>query len=589
MIRSRIIRASKILIREGPAPLMRSISMSLRNPLARQYRQWLLENPLDQAGINRMRSEQDGFRLTPTFSVIVPIYNVEEALLRKCLDSVVTQIYGNWELCLADDASDRPPARPLLEEYRARDSRIKVVYLDRNRGISAATNAALELATGDYIALLDNDDELALDALFHVAKLINEHPEADMVYSDEDKINQAGNFCEPFFKPDWSPNLLLSQMYICHLGVYRRSIAEKIGLFREGFDGSQDYDFVLRFTEETDNIFHIARILYHWRIIPGSTAEKYDSKDSDIPSLKALTHAMHRQELPGIVERGLEMGTFRVRPTIRGEPLVSIIIPTRDRSDLLERCLDSIEKRTTWPNFEILVMDNGSRENRSLDYLQRLRERDRYHVIRFDGPFNYAAINNSASREASGEYLIFLNNDTEVETGDWLEAMMEVLQLPEAGAASAKLLYPDDTVQHAGIVMGLGGIANPAFYQTRHSDRTYFNQSAVIRNYSAVTGACMMVSKDIFEELGGFDEENLPIAYNDIDFCLRLNEKGYLVVYTPFAILYHHEAASRGYREDPEAYFMLRNWKEVIDRDPYYNPNLARDRFDFSLKLNKPV
>jgi len=588
MIRRRLIRATRILFREGPAPLVRSINMSLRNPLARQYKQWLLENPLDETDISRMRSEMGGFPLSPVISVIIPVYNVNEEWLRKCLDSVTGQIYDEWELCIADDASTKPHVRAVLDEYSARDSRVKVNYLERNSGISVATNAALELATGEYIALLDNDDELTVDALFHVARLINEHPDADMIYSDEDKINQAGNLCEPFFKPDWSPNLLWSQMYTCHFGVYRRSIAEKIGLFREGFDGSQDYDFVLRFTEETDKVFHIPRILYHWRIIPGSTAEKYESKDSDVPSLKALTHAMHRRGIQGIVERGLEMGTFRVRPAIADEPLVSIIIPTRDRAELLRRCIDSIGKRTTWPNYEILVVDNGSRESSTREYLDRLRQEEGFRVIDFDGPFNYSAINNRAAAMADGQYLVFLNNDTEAGTGDWLESLMEVLQFPDAGAAGAKLLYPDDTVQHAGVILGLGGLANHAFYRTGHGRRTYFNQADVIRNYSAVTGACMMVRRETFEELGGFDEENLPVAYNDIDSCLRLRERGYLVLYTPFAILYHHEAVSRGYREDPEAYYMAKRWKDVIEEDPYYNRNLARDRFDFSLRLKNP-
>lgn len=587
MIRKRLMRATKILLREGPAPLVRSIKMSLRNPLARQYKQWLTENQLGSDEISHMRSEQEKFERSPTFSIITPVHNVDETWLRKCLDSVVNQIYGNWQFCIADDASTAEHVRRVLEEYQARDERIDVRYLSENRGIAGATNAALEMATGDYIALLDNDDELTVDALYQVALLINEHPEADMIYSDEDKINQAGNLCEPFFKPGWSPNLLLSEMYTCHLGVYRRSIAEKIGLFREGFEGSQDYDFVLRFTEVTDRIFHIERVLYHWRIIPGSTAEKYDSKDSDIPSLKALTHAMHRRGIEGIVERGIEMGTFRLRPVISGVPLVSIIIPTRDKTELLTRCLASIEKRTTWPNYEIIVVDNGSREARTKEYLDSLRPRDRHRIIEFDGPFNYSAINNAAAREASGEFLVFLNNDTEVETGDWLESMMEVLALPDAGAAGANLLFPDDSVQHAGIIMGLGGIANPAFYKTQQGSDTYFNLSLVIRDYSAVTGACMMVRSSVFTELGGFDDENLPVAYNDIDFCLRLIESGYRVVYTPFAILYHDEAASRGYREDPETAFMRDKWEDVINHDSYYNRNLALDRFDFSLRLNR--
>ena len=585
MITGKLQKALKILFTEGPAPLARSIRMSLTNPLSKQYKQWLLENPLTDADLARMRAEQQGFARRPLISIITPVYNVDEKWLSRCIDSVMAQAYSNWELCLADDASTEGHVRGVLERYRAKDQRVKVVYLAENQGIAGATNAALELASGEYTGLLDNDDELTPDALFEVARLINEHPEADMIYSDEDKLNQDGARCEPFFKPDWSPDLLLSQMYTCHFGVYRRSIADRIGLFREGFDGSQDYDFVLRFTEETGNIFHIPRILYHWRIIPGSTAEKYESKDSDIPSLKALSHAMHRRGFPGIVEKGLEMGTFRVRPSITGEPLVSIIIPTRDRVELLKKCVGSIRKKSSWPRYELIVVDNGSTEDETLAYLRFLEGLDDCRVLRFEGPFNFSAINNMAAREAAVGMLVFLNNDTEVGSVDWLEAMLELAQRGDVGAVGPRLLYPDKTIQHAGVVLGLGGIANPAFYRAPGDERSYFNQADVIRNYSAVTGACMMVRRAVFEELGGFDEENLPIAYNDIDFCLRLREKGYRIVYTPFAVLYHDEGASRGYGSDPEADYMMEKWQGIIDNDPCYNPNLARDRFDFSLKL----
>ncbi|MHB8792721.1 MAG: glycosyltransferase family 2 protein [Thermoleophilia bacterium] len=585
---SRLNRALKIIFTEGPGAFYRAIRMSLHNPLAVQYKQWLLENPLTGEDLDRMKTEQDGFTLRPLISIITPVYNVDEIWLSKCIDSVIGQIYPDWELCLADDASTAPHVRDILERYQAADPRIKVVFLDQNRGIGAATNAALELASGEFIGLLDNDDELTPDALFHMVKLINENPGADMIYSDEDKLNSHGQLCEPFFKPGWSPELLTSHMYSCHFGVYRKSIADRIGVFREGYDGSQDYDFVLRFTEETDKVFHIPRILYHWRMIPGSTAERYEHKDSDVPSLKALSHAMHRRGLNGTVVRGMEPGTFRLRPCIKDDPKVSIIIPTKDRVDLLEKCVESIRKKTTWPNFEIIVMDNGSSESETIAYLGQLEGRPACRVLRYDGPFNYSAINNRAASEAVGEYLVFLNNDTEVYSVDWLESMMELAQLPEIGAVGPKLIYPDDSIQHAGIVLGLGGIGNPSFYRTADMKRTYFNQAAVIKNYSAVTGACMMVRKEVFIGLGGFDEENLPIAYNDIDFCLRLREKDLRVVYTPFATLYHDEGASRGYGHDPETDYMVTKWGHVIEDDPYYNPNLARNSFDFSLKLRQP-
>ncbi|MHB1391459.1 MAG: glycosyltransferase family 2 protein [Thermoleophilia bacterium] len=585
----RVRRALHILFFEGPMPLVRGIRMSLKNQLARQYKQWLLENPLTDSDLRQMRREQDDFSYQPVISIITPVYNVDEVWLSKCIDSVTAQIYPHWELCLADDASTEPHVRGILEKYRAGDERIKVVSLPENRGIAGASNAGIDLAAGEFIALLDNDDELTRDALFQVVRLLNQHPDADMIYSDEDKLNQVGERCEPFFKPDWSPELFLSQMYTCHFGVYRQSLVETVGAFREGFDGSQDYDFVLRLTEQTDRVFHIPRILYHWRMIPGSTAENYESKDSDVPSLKALAHAMHRRGWHGTVERGLETGTFRIRPNIVGEPLVSIIIPTRDRVELLRKCVDSISKKTTWPYYEIIVVDNGSEESDTLAYLADLGGRQDCRVIDFDGPFNYAAINNRAAGEAAGEVLVFLNNDTEVGTGDWLEAMLEQVQRDAVGAVGVKLLYPDDTIQHAGIILGLGGIANPAFYRTAIDAGSYFNQASVIRNYSAVTGACMMVRKALFTKMGGFDEQNLPIAYNDIDLCLRLRQKGFRAVYTPFATIYHDESASRGFGPDPEADYMQDKWSAQIDQDPFYNPNLDPGSFDFSLRLAPPL
>ena len=585
----RIKRALKILFTEGPLPLARSARLSFGNQLARQYKQWLEENKLTEQQLGAMRRSVDEFEYKPVISIVTPVYNVDEKWLSLCIESVQRQIYPHWELCLADDASTAVHIREVLQRYSTNDDRLKVVYLEENQGIAGATNAAIALASGEFIGLLDNDDELAPDALFHVVKLLNGQRDADMIYSDEDKLNQVGACCEPFFKPDWSPNLFLTQMYTCHFGVYRKSIVDDIGGFRDGFDGSQDYDFVLRFTEQTDRIEHIPRILYHWRMIPGSTAERYESKDSDVPSLKALTHAVHRRGWRGTVDTGLEPGTFRFRQAIEGDPLVSIIIPTRDRVELLRNCVTSILNRTSWPDYEIIIVDNGSKESETLDYLQDLAGRECIKVLPFYGPFNYSAINNSAAREAEGAVLVFLNNDTEVLSATWLEAMLELAQRDDIGAVGAKLLYPDDTIQHAGIILGLGGVANPAFYRSADDNGSYFNQAAVIRDYSAVTGACMMVRASVFKELGGFDEENLPVSFNDIDFCLRLREKGYLVVYTPYAALYHDEGASRGYGPIPEEQYMMNKWRDLIENDPYYNPNLARDRFDFSLRLQQPV
>lgn len=603
--------AVSILFSAGPMELLRLTRMRNRKPLRYQYKRWLMNNTLTPYDLDGLRGKAGSFAYQPLISILMPVYNVDRIWLEKAVASVRNQVYGNWELCIVDDASPSPHVREALEDLGAGDPRIKIAWLKENRGIAGATNEALRLAEGEFVGLLDNDDELTPDALFEVAKLLNAHPDADMIYSDEDKLNSSGERVDPYFKPDWSPDLIFSTMYTCHLGVYRREIAEKIGGFREGFDGSQDYDFVLRFVEETDRIFHIPKILYHWRIIPGSTAEKYDAKDSDVPSLKALKHAMARRSWNGVVEKGLKMGSFRIRRCLDDSTLVSIVIPCRDKVELTKNCIDSIRKKTTWPRYEILVIDNGSRESETLAYLDWLGDQKGCRVLSFDAPYNFSAINNLGSREAAGEVLVFLNNDTEVKTGDWLEAMLEVGMRENVGAVGPLLLYPDDTIQHAGVILGLGGIANHAFYMKDYEDWTYLNQASIIRNYIAVTGACMMVRKEVFDKMDGFDEVNFPIDYNDIDFCLRLWEQGYSVVYTPFAVLYHDEGATllqrqdREYsdtkaklvpasnpggvkgesKEDPEAVKMRAKWGSLIANDPFYNPNLARDRFDFSLNI----
>jgi len=579
--------ALRILFGEGPSALMRVTLMRNRDPLQYQFDRWLRHNTLTGEDVERLRAEAAALEFRPVISILTPVYNVDKIWLEKAIGSVLAQVYPEWELCLADDASTEPHVRETLEHYAALDPRIKVTFLEKNQGISGASNAALALAGGEYIGLLDNDDELTPDALYEVARLLGEQREADMVYSDEDKLDMEGARLEPFFKPDWNPDQFLCHMYTCHFGVYRREIVERIGGFRLGFEGSQDYDLVLRFIEETGNIFHIPKILYHWRKIPGSTAERYDVKDSDRPSLMALEEAARRRNPEATVEKGLRLGTFRVRAPISGDPLVSIIIPTKDEAALLKACVESVIAGADYPDYEILVMDNMSDEADAKAYLRSLEARDRCRVIPYGAPFNFAAINNEAAREARGDFLLFLNNDTEVTPGEWLVPMLEFAQRPDVGAVGAKLLYRDNTIQHAGIILGVRGIANHAFYNFPLDREPYFGLTDVIRDCSAVTGACMMVRRSVFEELGGFDEANCPIAFNDVDLCLRMREKGYLVVYTPYAVLYHHESVSRGKKKDPEGKYMLRRWGAVIENDPYYNPNFSRERFDFSLDFRQ--
>lgn len=555
------------------------------------YDKYLEKNKLTSSRQNSAQKGITAFHYKPVISIIMPVYNVEEKWLEKAIKSVQNQWYSKWELCICDDASTEEHVKKVLEKFAAGDPRIKIKYRQHNGGIVKTTNDALTLATGAYIGFLDNDDELAENALYEVIKALQE-AKYNLVYSDEDKLDENGKRCEPFFKPDWSPDLLLSQNYICHFAVYRKKILDKIGGLKEGYDGSQDYDLALRFTEKTQSIKHIPSILYHWRKIPGSAAGEVEAKPYAFESAKrALGQALKRRGIEGEVADGIWKGSYRVKRTISEEPLVSIIIPFKDQVGVLKACIDSIIKKTTYKNYEIILVNNRSELLETLEYLKTIKENERVEILEYDKPFNYSAINNFAAGKAKGEILILLNNDTEIITPDWIETMLEHAQRPEVGAVGAKLLFPNNSIQHAGVLIGIGGIANSSFLKNDKDDHCYFGQADVIKNYSAVTGACMMVRKDIYLRLKGLNEENLAVTFNDVDFCLRLREKGYLIVYTPYAQLYHHESLSRGYEVNlNEIKFMQRQHAGVIEQgDPYYNPNLTRERFDFSLRVEDKV
>lgn len=525
------------------------------------------------------------FPWKPTISVITPVYNTSPDFLREAIESVLQQYYPHWELCICDDGSTDGRTRAVLDRYSERDPRIRIVRRAHNEGIAAATNAALSLATGEFIAFLDHDDVLTPDALYQVAATLQAH-DADLIYSDEDKLDARGHHCEPFLKPTWSPDLLYSSMYTCHLSVYRRGLIEEIGGMRSGFDGAQDWDLALRFTERAKFIVHLPLILYHWRKAPTSTASGAHAKPYAFRAgQRALTEAIQRTGKLGSVEPLRWPGYYRVRRALARTGKVSIIIPTRDNVDLLQRCIASVEANTVYQHYEILIVDNGSKDPATLEFLAGTRHR----VLRDDGPFNFARLNNRAVHEVDGDYIVLLNDDTEVLAGEWLGAMLEHGQRPEVGAVGAKLLYPDNRVQHAGIVTGLMGIANSTHIgEDGYTGTGYFNFPNVIRNVSAVTGACMLLRREVFEEVGGFDEEHLPVAYNDVDLCLRLRERGYQIVYTPYALLRHHESASRPRSiNDAEVAYMQQRWRGVIDRDPYYHPHLATHR-DHQLDLAKP-
>lgn len=553
-----------------------------------QYPTWVECNRLRAGDMRRLRNAAAGFGYRPTMSVVVPVYNPEPEWLRWALDSVLRQIYPNWELCICDDASTRDEVRDVLSGYERLDERVKVAYLPENSGISAASNKAVSLAEGEFVVLLDHDDELPPEALFEVVKLLQERPEADLIYSDVDKIDEAGNRSGPNFKPGWSPELLLSSNYISHLGVFRRSILEGVGGFRSEFDGCQDYDLTLRFTERSDNVHHIPKILYHWRMVEGSIALSADNKDYIRKAVhRALADTLCRRGLRGTVEDGLIPNRFRVRFAIEDQPKVSVVIPTRDNLSMLRRCVESIERLTTYPEYEILILDNDSSDPETVEYLSATPHR----VIPFREEFNYSKVNNFAASLADGEHLLLLNDDTEVISGGWMEAMLEHAQRAGVGAVGAKLVYPDGLIQHAGVLTGVGHSWVPAVATHSHQHHPadlpgYVGTVSVVRNYSAVTAACMMVPKSVFEEVGGFDEENLGVVYNDVDLCLRLRERGYRIVYTPYAELCHHESVSRGGGTSEEARYMRERWGDTLDADPYYNPNFSSGESDFDLRAD---
>ncbi len=550
------------------------------------YAQWAAQCERLRYDRNRAVERINEFAYTPIISIILPVYDTHPDQLRKALESVMNQFYPNWELCICDDASGVPHVREMLEQYRDRDARIKVVFSESNAGIARASNRALGMATGEFIGLLDHDDELTPDALYEVAATLQE-TDADLIYSDEDRLDEKGRRKEPAFKPAWSPDLLLSCMYLGHFCVYRKSVVDRIGVFREGFDGSQDYDLALRFTEATNQIAHIPKILYHWRDVPGSASAALRTRPAVREvGRRALSDALRRRRVDGEVQSERAYGFYRVKRKIATPSRVSIIIPTRDELVRLRRCIASIEAKTDYRNYEIIIVDNASRSAGTLEYLERSPHR----IIRCDSPFNFSLLNNLAAQEASGDYLLLLNNDTEVISAEWLMAMLEHAQRPEVGAVGAKLLYPDGRIQHAGILLGVGGAVSHAH---RHIDgfsgAGYLNYPNVIRNYNAVTGACLMVRRNLFLEEGGFDETLFPVSYNDVDLCLRLRQRGYLIIYTPYALLYHQESATRGLNRYPEEEARLRaRWHRQLSGDSYYNPSLSLEGHAFAVDFSKP-
>lgn len=532
----------------------------------------------------------------PVISIVIPVYNPAEIYLRACLDSVLAQSYPHWELCIADDRSPKEHVQRVLREYEAKDSRIKVVYRKHNGHISAASNSALEIAKGDFVALLDHDDVLPEHAMLFMAQAICEQPHTQILYSDEDKINARGERFDPHFKSDWNPDLFFSQNYVSHLGVYRRSLLQQIGGFRLGVEGCQDQDLLLRCLPHVaaEQIVHIPRVLYHWRTIEGSTALASGEKSYTTEAgIKALRDYFSKQQPEVTVEAGLVPNTYRVRyPISEPAPLVSLLIPTRDRRALTETAVRSIVDCSTYTHFEILILDNGSVEQETLDFFAQIQQEDsRVRVLRYDHPFNYSAINNFGVRHAKGAIIGLVNNDIEVINPDWLTEMVSHCMRPEIGCVGAKLYYSNDTIQHGGVILGIGGVAGHSHKQYPRHHPGYFSRLLLTQNLSAVTAACLLIRKNIYEEVAGLDEENLHVAFNDVDFCLKVREAGYRNLWTPYAELYHYESISRGAEDSPEKLarfarevnFMKSKWGKHLELDPFYSPNLTKSREDFSI------
>ncbi len=593
-VRKKLSKLYQAWRERGTRGFIRFVYDRLSNRLHPQptYRQWIKQQQWTPDKIQQAQRDIEQWPIRPKFSIILPVYNVNEKWLKRAIDSAINQIYPDWELCIADDASTASHIEPLLTKYSQLDPRIKVVFRQENGSIVAASNAALELATGDYIALLDHDDELAIDALYENAKLINQHPDADFIYSDEDKIDVHGTRLDPFFKPDWSPDYFHACMYTCHLGVYRTSLIQSLGGFRAGFDGSQDYDLVLRVVEKTNRIYHIPKVLYHWRVIPTSVTSGEAAKPWAFEAAKqALTEMIDRSPYPGWVESGPRAGFYRIRRKILGNPKVSIVIPSGGAMletltgsiCLLEQCLHSIRDRSTYRNFEIIVVDGYDVSDAILDAIAG----DDLTLVRCAEPFNFSQRINLGANAATGDVLLLLNDDVEVKTPDWLESMLEFAQQKEIGAVGAKLFFAEGTIQHVG-VMVLGGNAGHAYRGVDGDHPGYYLSNEVNRNYLAVTGACLMMRREVFFELGAMDE-TFPLNYNDVDLCLKAHQAGYRNLVTPYAQLIHYESASREPGLRPREWEHLNTkWKSYFEQlnynDPYYNPNLtARNGVLFEL------
>lgn len=556
-----------------------------------EYKEWYERHRPSESELEYQKNSV--FEYEPKISVLVPVYNTPNVFLNEMIQSVQVQTYSNWELCIANANPNNKEVAATLERITKADMRVKVVDVPENLGIAQNTNCALEIATGEYIGLLDHDDVLEISALYEVIKCLNENQGTDVVYTDEDKITtNMDEYFAPNFKPDFNLDMLRSNNYICHFFVAKKELIEKVGAFRGEYNGAQDYDLFLRCIECAENVEHISKVLYHWRVHQESTADNPLSKMYAYDAGKhAIEEHLKRCNVDGEVTLTDNLGFYRVKYALKGRPLVSIIIPNKDQIEILDKCLQSIDKKTSYDNYEIIIVENNSTEESTFEYYEKIQNH-RIKVVRWKDTFNYSAINNFAVKQSKGDYLLFMNNDMEVISPDWIEEMLSHCQRTEVGIVGAKLYYPDNTIQHAGIIVGIGGVAGNVFVGLKRDYTGYMHRASIQQDLSAVTAACMMMKRSVFEKIEGF-EEQLSVAYNDVDLCLKVNSLGYLIVYDPYVELYHYESKTRGAEDTPEKIkrfhdeieYMQKHWKEFYEKgDPAYNVNLSLKKWDYSLK-----
>ena len=561
-----------------------------------KYQVWIKNNEPTAEELEVQR--QNKFEINPKFSIVIPMYNTPVNFFTELVDCLKAQTYSNWEMCLADGS---PKKNEELDPIIKSDERIKYVFLSENKGISGNTNEALKLATGDYILLVDHDDLIPVFCLYELSKRINKNPEAEFIYTDEDKIEGTKDKrCDPHFKPDFAIDTLRSNNYITHLSVFKKELMDKLGGFRDKYNGAQDFDIIIRATENTKNIIHIPKVLYHWRVHPNSTAMVADAKPYAYEAgIKVIEDHLERQGLEAKVTHGGDIpGVYEVEYKVKGNPKVSIIIPNKDSVKLLRNCINSILKLTTYKNYEIIVVENNSTEAKTFDYYETIQKLEKVRVIKYpEKGFNYSKIINFGVKNCEdSEFVVQLNSDTELLTNNWLEKFIGFAQREDVGAVGARLYYEDKSIQHAGIGVGICDLAANLLTNTPRNFHAYFGRECLTQDLSAVTGACLFSRRSIYEEVGYMDEENFAVAFNDVDFCLKIRQKGYLIVYNPYVEFMHYESKTRGYEDTPEKKERFEResnnfrtkWRKVLDAgDPYSNINFDKNTAQYNVRTDK--